>query len=66
MPYPRLAAIALPLLDRGRIHGSINMMWIKTAFTIEEFAARHLTDLRSATDEIVGSLRQSAGRERRR
>ncbi len=61
-----LAAIALPLLDRGRIHGSINMMWIKTAFTIEEFAARHLTDLRSATDEIVGSLRQSAGRERRR
>lgn len=51
-----LAAIALPLLDRGRVHGSINIMWIKTAFSAEEFAARHLGDLRAAAAEIVRSL----------
>jgi hypothetical protein len=39
-----LAAIAIPLLDRTRVHGSINILWIKTAFTIEEFADRHLAD----------------------
>src|SRR4029077_11879440 len=26
-----LAAIALPLLDRARVHGSINILWIRTA-----------------------------------
>ena len=35
------AAIAVPLLDGRRIHGSINIRWKKTAFTVEEFAARH-------------------------
>src|SRR5216684_1681243 len=61
-----LAAIAVPLVDRARIHGSVNILWIKAAFTIEAFAERHLADLRSAADEIIGSLRQSAGSARRR
>jgi IclR family mhp operon transcriptional activator len=52
-----LAAIAAPLLDRARVHGAINILWIKTAFTIDEFAARHLGDLRTAASEIVNSLR---------
>jgi IclR family transcriptional regulator, mhp operon transcriptional activator len=43
-------------LDRGRVHGSINIMWIKTAFSAEEFAARHLGDLRAAAAEIVRSM----------
>jgi IclR family mhp operon transcriptional activator len=51
-----LAAIAVPLLDRMRVHGSINILWIKTAFTVEDFAARHLPDLRAAASEIVRSL----------
>lgn len=55
-----LAAIAVPLLDRTRVHGSINILWIKTAFTIEEFAARHLTDLQAAAAEIADSLRYQA------
>ena len=58
-----LAAIALPLADRTRVHGSINILWVKTAFTIEEFAARHLADLEAAAAEIVGSLRKSAGKQ---
>jgi IclR family mhp operon transcriptional activator len=50
------AAIAVPLLDGRRIHGSINIRWIKTAFTVEEFAARHLGDLQDAAGAIVSSL----------
>ena len=55
-----LAAIALPLLDRARVHGSINILWIRTAFTVEEFAARHLGDLQAAATEIVGSMQLPA------
>ena len=52
------AAIAVPLLDGKRVHGSINFRWIRTAFTVEDFAARHLADLQDAAREIVGSLRR--------
>ena len=51
-----LAAIAVPLFDGKRVHGSINILWIKTAFTVDEFAGRHLTDLQAAAREIVTSL----------
>lgn len=51
-----LAAIAVPLVDSIRVHGSINILWIKTAFTVEEFAARHLADLQAAAAEIVEVL----------
>jgi IclR family mhp operon transcriptional activator len=57
-----LAAIVVPLLDRTRVHGSINILWIKTAFTVEEFAARHLGDLKAAAAEIVASLHQATRR----
>jgi len=60
-----LAVVAVPLLDRTRVHGSVNILWIKTAFTTEQFANRHLADLRAAAAEIVSSLR-STGNERRR
>jgi IclR family mhp operon transcriptional activator len=52
-----LEAIAVPLLDRTKVHGSINILWIKKAFPVEEFAAQHLGDLQSAAAEIVESLR---------
>jgi IclR family mhp operon transcriptional activator len=58
-----LAGIAVPLLDRTRVHGSINILWIRTAMTIEECAARYLVDLKSAAAEIVSSL-QSRTRRR--
>jgi IclR family transcriptional regulator, mhp operon transcriptional activator len=61
-----LAAIAIPLSDRARVYGSINILWVKTAFTIEEFARRHLADLQAAAGEIVASLRSGARNERRR
>ena len=54
------AAIAVALFDGKRVHGSINFRWIRTAFTVEEFAARHLAELQDAAREIVGSLRRPA------
>jgi IclR family mhp operon transcriptional activator len=54
------AAIAVALFDGRRVHGAINFRWIRTAFTVEEFAARHLADLQDAAREIVGSLQRSA------
>jgi IclR family transcriptional regulator, mhp operon transcriptional activator len=55
-----LAAIVVPLLDRTRVHGSINILWIKTAFSVEQFAAHHLADLQAAAREIVESLQEPA------
>ena len=52
----RLAAIVVPLRDRYRVHGSINILFVKTAYTVQQFAARHLADLRSAAHEIIASL----------
>ena len=52
-----LAAIAVPILDGARVHGSINILWIKTAFTTEQFAARHLAALQAASCDIVATLR---------
>jgi IclR family mhp operon transcriptional activator len=48
-----LAAIAVPLLDRSRVHGAINILWVKTAYTIEDFAGRHLADLQAAARSSV-------------
>jgi len=54
-----LAGIAIPLHNGSRVYGSINILWIRAAFTVEEFAALHLADLRAAGREIVASLKQS-------
>jgi IclR family mhp operon transcriptional activator len=54
-----LAAIVVALSDGTRIvYGSINILWIRTAFTVEDFAARHLADLQEAAREIVSSLQR--------
>jgi IclR family mhp operon transcriptional activator len=58
-----LAGIAIPLRDGSRVHGSINLLWIKTAFTIDEFAARHLADLQTAEQEIVAALKSTKATE---
>jgi hypothetical protein len=59
-----LAAIALPLLDRKSLHGAINILWVKTAFSIEDFASRYLGDLQAAAYEIVSSLHQAPSQTR--
>jgi hypothetical protein len=33
-----ITAITLLLLDRNRVHGAINILWVKTAYAIEAFA----------------------------
>jgi IclR family mhp operon transcriptional activator len=66
-PYGRqapdgLAGMAVPLLDRGRVHGVINIIWSKAARTIGDMARDHLADLQAAASEIVQSLRNQARR----
>jgi IclR family mhp operon transcriptional activator len=55
-----LAAIAIPLLDRRRVHGVINIIWPKPARAIEEVARDCLADLQAAAVEIVKSLHGEA------
>jgi IclR family mhp operon transcriptional activator len=57
-----LAAIAVPLVDRTRVHGVINLLWAKAARTVDDMAASHLADLQSAAREIVATLH--AGRRK--
>ena len=52
-----LAGIAVPLLDRGRVHGVINVIWPRSACTVEEVVGKCLSDLQAAALEIVASLR---------
>ena len=35
---------------------SLNILWIRSAFTVEEFAKRHLGDLQTAARQIITSL----------
>jgi IclR family transcriptional regulator, mhp operon transcriptional activator len=58
-----LAAIAVALSDGTHVYGSINILWIKTAFTVQQFAAKHLTDLQEAAREIVTALQQPLQRQ---
>jgi IclR family mhp operon transcriptional activator len=53
-----LLAIAVPLRDRNRVLGAINLLWLRPAFTIEAFASRYLAELQSAAAEIVAALRR--------
>ena len=46
-----------------RVHGSINILWIRTAMTVEECATRYLADLQAAATEIVESLRTHPKRQ---
>ena len=57
-----LLAIAVPLRDRGRVLGAINMLWLRPAYTVKSFAALHLPDLQAASAEIVASLRKRSRR----
>jgi IclR family mhp operon transcriptional activator len=60
-----LAGMAVALSDGTRVYGSMNILWIKTAFTVEEFAAQHLADLQAAAREITNSMRRPEKRRGR-
>lgn len=51
-----LAAISVALSDGTRVHGSINILFVRSAFAVEDFAGRHLADLQAAAREIIASL----------
>jgi IclR family transcriptional regulator, mhp operon transcriptional activator len=53
-----LFSISVPLRDGSRVLGAMNMLWLKNAFSIEAFAARHLGELQNVAAEIVSSVRR--------
>jgi IclR family mhp operon transcriptional activator len=57
-----LAGIAVPLADRTRVHGVINIIWAKSAKEIDDMVRDHLAHLQAAATEIVESLRQQTRR----
>lgn len=57
-----LNGIAVPLLDRGRVQGVINIVWVKAAREIDDMVRNHLADLHVAASEIVETLRYQARR----
>lgn len=60
-----LTAIAVPVMKGRRVYGAINLLWIKSAFPIDEFAGVHLPALKTAANEIVESMLQEQRRQRR-
>jgi IclR family transcriptional regulator, mhp operon transcriptional activator len=59
-----LAAVAVPLISGQRVHGAINLLWIKTAFPIDEFASVHVSALKAAAREIVEAVSREQRRQR--
>jgi IclR family mhp operon transcriptional activator len=51
-----LAAIAVPLVDRTRVHGVINLLWARAARTVDDMAKGHLADLQTAARDIIATL----------
>ena len=52
-----LAGVAVPLQDRGRVHGVINIIWPRSARSIEDMVKDCLADLQAAAADIVTTLR---------
>ncbi|HEX9462642.1 MAG TPA: helix-turn-helix domain-containing protein [Alphaproteobacteria bacterium] len=52
-----LAGMAVPLLQGGKVHGCINIIWARRALTVDQMAAQHLRDLQDAAREIVSALK---------
>jgi IclR family transcriptional regulator, mhp operon transcriptional activator len=59
-----LAAIAVPVMKGRRVYGAINLLWIKTAFPIDEFAIVHLPALQAAARDIVEAMSPEQRRQR--
>ena len=60
-----LSAIAVPVRHGPRVYGALNLLWLRAAFTVEDFAARHLADLQAAAADIAAAVRNAEQRRPR-
>jgi DNA-binding IclR family transcriptional regulator len=51
-----VSAIALPITIKGEAVGSVNLAWVSSALSEEEFAARYLDKLAAAARDINDAL----------
>lgn len=52
----QLAGIAVPIVAGGRVHATINILWVRRAVTVKDIVTRHLADLKRAANEIATSI----------
>lgn len=52
----QLQGIAVPLVQGGKVHGCINILWVRRASTVEEMTRQHMADLKAAAAEIASRL----------
>jgi IclR family mhp operon transcriptional activator len=52
----QLTGIAVPILAGGRVHATINILWVRRAMTVNDLVALHLADLQQAAREIGVAL----------
>jgi IclR family mhp operon transcriptional activator len=55
----QLQGIAVPVIEDGKVHGCINILWIRRAMTVDEMVRQHLGDLKGAAEEIASRLAAS-------
>lgn len=56
----RISAIALPVCGPARVFGSVNIVFFRSALTVEDVSGKYLPYLRDAVDEIGQRLNDAA------
>jgi IclR family mhp operon transcriptional activator len=52
----QLTGIAVPILAGGRVHATVNILWVRRAMTVSDLVTLHLGDLQKAASEIAASI----------
>jgi IclR family mhp operon transcriptional activator len=55
----QLQGIAVPVIEDGKVHGCINILWIRRALAVDDMIRQHLADLKAAAAEISSRLAAS-------
>lgn len=61
LDHDQLAALALPILFRGRPVGTINTTWLRASLPPNQFAERYEAAIRACRDRIGRALTEAAG-----
>ena len=51
-----LSGIAVPIVTGIRVHGAINIIWVRRALTVQKMVSQHLADLQAAAAEIASAI----------
>jgi IclR family transcriptional regulator, mhp operon transcriptional activator len=52
----QLMGIAVPITAGGRVHATINILWVRRAMSVTQVVKLHLVDLQKAAEEIANAI----------